>query len=220
MICQHCKRSRLTQNAFEDGIYSILIAWLNSVTCINWYRYYPEYRRPDGELEDEIRDEQYGMLFIPRYRPVLATNSPEVERVEINQGGETEYGYCLNINETEEFDLDLYVYREGGEKVRTDQSGENQTGLSASDVLKQVNILIPAKEFNESLSTAGIKLNRTANIDVIVEKRESIWEWQAAASFTGQICRQVSFPVSGEKLIYCVETCDGKPVCIQKQCEE
>lgn len=217
-ICKYCNKNLVSENAFEDGIYRILIGWLNSITCIKWYRYYPEFRRPNEQ--DGTTDEQYGMVFIPRYRPMLGTNTSAIDHIEVNIDGEIQTRPCITIDETEEFDLDLYVYRESGEAVRTDQTESSNQGLSSADVLKQVNILIGVNEFNRALSTADIKLNRADNIDVIVEKRESIWEWQSAATFTGTICRQVSFPIASEELIYCVETCDGQPVCIKRKCEK
>lgn len=217
-VCKQCKKELTTPTAFEDGIYSILISWLNSVTCINWYRLYPDYERPKNE--NGSIDEQYGMIFISAYEPIQGSLSSELHSFDFDTGTEIERRHCIIFNETENLTIELNVYRESGEAVRALQPVDDNGGVSPANTLKQVNTFLASSEFTQALSTANIKMHRSANISVQVNKIQSIYEWSATAEFTARVCRQVAYPVADDLLIFCVETCDGTPVCITNECEE
>ena len=211
MQCQYCKKELVSESAYEDAIYSRIIQWLNKYTCITWIRYSPDFKRPGDS------DQQYGMVFIPEYRLRKGSSDYEINQIDDGNGG---FAYCMTVNETESFTLDLHVLREAGAKARESQPDSSPTlNRSASDVLKQINAMLGVPEFTGDLATFGINLSRADSITVTTNQRENVWEWWAESSFEGTICKQTSYPIGPETLVYCVEDCNGKPLCLEQTCE-
>lgn len=204
--CQYCHKELVNSNAYEDGLYSIIGMWLKEATCIDWYKFNSSLRKPD---------EQFGMMFLHSYNQ--RNKSQKV--VQVGEDLETA-SFCLAITETEELVMDLFVVQEQGEPVRCDQGLERVWSRSASDVLKQVNSRVDIVEFNRLLSDNQIRIATSPLVDVRIVEREKNWEYWSEASFQLTSCRKTSYPISGEELVYCVELCDGTPICKAKEFPE
>jgi len=201
--CEFCHKELVNANAYEDGLYSIIGQWLCEATCIDWFKFNPNIQKPEV---------QYGMMMINNY----TTRNKDTMVRQIGEDLETA-NFCLAIEETEEFTLDLHVLQEQGDPVRCDQDMTKEWNRSASDVLKQISSRVDITEFNKLLEDNGIRISPTNLIQVSLEERKKVWENWAEASFEVVSCRKTSYPLDGDELVYCVELCDGTPICRAKE---
>lgn len=203
-ICQYCHKELVNANAYEDGLYSIIGAWLCEVTCIEWYRFHTNMKLPVGK--------QIGMIFIKDYYSKYQSSSTRQVGADIDTAS-----FCLAVEETEMMTVDLHVIQEQGEPVRCDQTLASVWTRSASDVIKQINSLVISNDFNKSLKNNEIVISKTNKVDVSLNERNEVWEYWAEASFPVTSCRKTSYPLDGDELVYCVELCDGTPICRAKE---
>lgn len=204
--CQYCHKELVNANAYEDGLYAILGSWLCDATCIKWYKFNSNLQKPG---------EQFGMMHLHSYNQ----QHPEVKTVQVGDDLETA-SFCMAVEEREDFFMDLIIVGEEGEPVRCDQELEKVWTRSATDVLKQINSRSQIVEFNRSLSDNNITVFRSPLVDSRFVERNKVWENWAEATFRVTSCRKTSYPINGEELVYCVELCDGTPICRVKEYPE
>jgi len=201
MDCQYCHKELVSPTAYEDGLYSIFGKFLCEYTCFDWFIFHPNFKPPIGKM--------YGMIYINNY--VLSERKQELRQV----GDDSNTAqFCLAFTEREEFDLDLHVFNEVGEPVQCLQSMEiSQNARSGSDVLKDLNTRFMVSDYNQPLKDMGITVNSTSGISKKINEKNKVWHYWCESNHEVRSCRKTSFPVNGENLVYCVETCDGTPLC-------
>lgn len=196
--CQYCHKELTNANAYEDGLYQIIGKWLCDSTCIPWYRY-------NSNLH--LGDQQYGMMFLHTYSPSQRTH----RAVQVGEG-ENE-NFCIAIEETEDFFMDLMIVREQGEPIRCEQPLADAVHRSASDLLKNINSIVGITEFTRDLRNNDIVIQPANRIENRIVMRDKVGEYLCEATFAVRSCRKTSYPVAGDELAYCFITCDGEPFC-------
>ena len=207
MNCEYCHKELVSATAYEDALYAIIGQWLCEHTCMPWYRFHPDYAAPE---------EQYGMIFISNYS--IRHTSQETRQIGTDL---STANFCIAIDETEQFDLDLHVFKEAGEPIKCDQKSlTNNVQRSAVDLLKLVNNKLAVPDFTTPLQKVGINIECTDGINVKTNLRNKVWEYWAESNHRVTNCRKTSYPINGDELVYCVELCDGTPICKAKECRE
>ncbi len=213
--CKFCSKEQVSRTAYEDGLYNIIVEWLCERTCLKWYRLPIDFRRPD---QDD--DEQYGMIDITDHRPNRGSYRQNLVDREDEEGNVTT---CVQVEKNKGITIELSVFREAGEKINCDQEPEDKQWVrSAVDILEQVNDIVGFDEFTHTLTTSGITIKRTDSINPDVREISEIYERFAVARFTADVCYTTSYQLNGDEQTYCVELCDGTPLCVAEKtkCED
>lgn len=137
--------------------------------------------------------------------------------VEFSIDGSEESSNCLVVDQKEVLMMDLIVCKEDGEFVRCDQSTLRKQSTSSSDILKKVNVLCDIVEFTQLLVDNNIRIAEAEMIDTRVVERKKVPEYWSEATFKVTICRTTSYAIDGDQLTYCIQLCDGTPICQAKE---
>jgi len=236
----------MNEHAVLDAVYDKIIRWLSvdpadgydygGISCINYYRKYPEWRRPDGDIKSlrdlypQIEDEQYGLVDIIDIS-IDSSEAPELHA--FDNDGETVY--CQQIMQTVNARLLLEVFRESGETFRADQKNNSVRLLTGElymaapeDELMNIEAMRRMKEYTTPYGINGpapllqIKAADTLlNNDRSDEIKEQIYESYARLEFPIQYCRKVSRILNPNELIWCLTYCNKSVLCVEppNECE-
>lgn len=172
---KNCKPCSAELNQYESDIYTTLINWLESITCIPWIKGYADTGEPDDPC-DINRDLQYGVVYIE------TVDDQEVTLGEIIEVGETEHCRRVAIRSIVSVNLGVYNY--------------STTGLNGSplDVLLSVSTSYKTLyALYSELCMNGLAVNSWGVVYNIADKENGTQKYRAQQNVDFEITRYTSF---------------------------
>ncbi|MDB4461530.1 hypothetical protein N9043_01120 [bacterium] len=168
LICDPCSDGL---NQYESDIYTTLIHWLESVTCIPWIQPNQE----ASEISGYHTDLQYGTLYIQ------TIDDQEVVESHVVAIGEIERCTQIDIKATMSVNLSVYNYSTGC------------VTKSPSDILSQMYMVHKFnKEIQDRFCSLGIATTEWGVISNIIETEGTSQKYRAQRELDFQITRQSS----------------------------
>lgn len=170
----HCDPCSDELNQYESDIYTSIIHWLETTTCIPWVRALSEASEPnDGK--NFSQDQQYGTVYIQ------TIDDQEIDLTDVIIVGETER--CRRVETRSMVSVNLNVYN------------FSTCGLSKSpsDILSSIEVRYKVMAgLQGELCVNGLSVNSWGNIQNIAEEQGSAIKQASQRDLTLEVFRYTS----------------------------
>ena len=204
--CLGC--SSTDRNIYVDDIMQTMITFLSATTCIPWIRSHENIDRPDIDATGAPMG-QYGLVEIIQSTRIQTQKPKPSADTAINDINDNLR--CYEIVSKRDLLLQLNIYRENGEKVRSQQGDVVVQPVGAGmDHLERLVDIYQLKRIQQSLQQKGILITTFSPIEWNKETVNNTWENSGEMQITLNVCAQSSI---ADASINCItlQICEDEP---------